>query len=481
MEVKRLGIYLRKDSATVVNLSLAGKERKILSCFTVSVEDSAEQSMSGLANLIGQGCAKRGLEFSEAGVALDCGMFMQHNIHSEFTDSKQIAATVRFDAEEALATDVSDISIAFKVTSSDSSGSEIAVFTAKKDILSDVIESLQSNNIDPVTVEPDVHCLSKFITQNISLAEQSYRFFTMLSDSNGYFVIPTEYGKSTIMRTFLLGSRRDRGEVLSREVPLTKAFIEMTEPVKSVEVFDSSDSVDCSFLSEKVGMEVNRFDLAGSLGIEEEKLGEFADMVAASIGYGAALLDSEKSPTIDLRSDFMPYLGKRIRLQKAAMFLSISLTVLMMALGIYSQIRLHQTNKPLKAIRSQFKEDYAAVMLGKSRPAKAKEAVSKLSTELRRIKNVKSGQLSMTGEKSISAKLTMVLSAFNKCASRTDLKIEKISITSKNIRILGNTSSRKNTLSLRKAIEQSGLKISNDSAESKGGRDIFVITVTTRN
>ena len=50
-------------------------------------------------------------------------MFMQHNVHSKFNDPKQIAATVRFDAEEALATDISDLAIAFKITSSNQAGS----------------------------------------------------------------------------------------------------------------------------------------------------------------------------------------------------------------------------------------------------------------------------------------------------------------------------------------------------------------------
>ncbi len=76
-------------------------------------------------------------------MALDCAMFMQHNVHSEFSDPKRIAATVRFDTEEALATDITDVAIAFRITSSDDSGSNLTVFTAQRKVLSDVLGALQ--------------------------------------------------------------------------------------------------------------------------------------------------------------------------------------------------------------------------------------------------------------------------------------------------------------------------------------------------
>jgi len=158
-----LGIYLSKDGATVVCLGSQGRSGNVRGCFSVSLDQEQERStsadMSELARLIAEGCAARRLEFSEVAVALDCAMFMQHNVHSEFRDAKQIAQTVRFDTEEALSTDISDVAIAFKVTASDKSGSEMTVFTAQRQILSDVLRSLQRNNIDPVTVEPDVNCI----------------------------------------------------------------------------------------------------------------------------------------------------------------------------------------------------------------------------------------------------------------------------------------------------------------------------------
>lgn len=100
-----LGIYLSKDAATVVCLG----NGSVLGCFSVTIGENQQQKPQELVRLITEGCAKRGLKFSDAAVALDCSMFMQHNVHSKFNDLRQIAATVRFDAEEVLGMDITDL------------------------------------------------------------------------------------------------------------------------------------------------------------------------------------------------------------------------------------------------------------------------------------------------------------------------------------------------------------------------------------
>ena len=122
-----LGIYISKDTATVVCLDSQGKNSNVLGCFSVSVEEQGQVNAQALASLIVQGCAERELKFSEVAVALDCAMFMQHNVRSEFSDPKQISATVRFDTEEALAMDITDVALAFEIASSDQAGSGLNV------------------------------------------------------------------------------------------------------------------------------------------------------------------------------------------------------------------------------------------------------------------------------------------------------------------------------------------------------------------
>lgn len=472
-----LGIYLSKDTATVVCLGLEGGGRSVLGCFSVAIEEAKEQKSQELVRLIAEGCAERGLEFSEVAVALDCSMFMQHNVHSEFSDPKQIAATVRFDAEEALAMDITDLAIAFKVTSSNQAGSALTVFTAQHKQLSDILISLQSNNIDPITIEPDVNCLSRFILQNVSLPQDLHSFFCVLSDSRGYFIAFTESQKTPAMRTFPVRPAQERNELLAREVPVTTALVGTGEPVNCIKVFDSTGSVNYQQLSEKLGIETGSVDLVAAAATSPETLADCADPVGFAIAYGAALSYLEKAQSVNFRSDFMPYQGKKVRLQKAMKFSSVSVAVLMLAAGLYFQLQLWQGNKYRNRLHKKFEKQYSTVMFGKKLPAKS-NPVRKLAGELRRIESVREGLLSVTGEESISAKLTLVLDAFNKCAAQTNLNIDSITITTRNISIAGDTSSRKNTLKLFDAIRNSGLEILQQDLVVKGGRDNFSITVT---
>jgi hypothetical protein len=478
-----LGIYLSKDTATVV--CLGGKA--VSGCFSVTIEEGQQQKPQELARLIAEGLAKRGLNFSEAAVALDCSMFMQHNVRSKFNDPKQIAATIRFDAEEVLGMDVTDLAMAFKINSSNQAGSSLTVFTAHKKQLSDILASLQSNNIDPVTIEPDVNCLSRFILQNVSLPD-SHSLFCVLSDSSGYFIAFPESHEARAMRTFLVRSSQDRNELLAREVSITAALIEADKPVNSVKVFDSTGSVDCQQLSNRLTIEAGSVDLVAAAGLAPEALADplrlgsaasCANPVGFAIAFGAALSHLEKAQTVNFRSDFSPYQGKKVRLQKAMKFSSVSVVVLALAAGMYFQVQLWQQNKYRARLHKKLEAQYLAVMFGKKPPPKT-SPVKKLEGELRRIENVKKGLLSVTGEEAISAKLTLVLEAFNKCAAQTNLNIDSITITTKNISIAGDTSSKENTLKLFDSIKNSGLEIIQQNLDAKGGRDNFSITVVPK-
>ena len=473
---KYLGIYLSKDTATIVCLGSRGRGH-VLGCFSVSVEETEGQNQQELARLIAEGCAEREWKFSEVAVALDCAMFMQHNVHSEFSDPKQVAQTVRFDTEEALSTDISEVAIVFKIISGDESGSELSIFTAERKILSDVLHSLQSNNIDPITIEPDVSCLSRFILQKVSLPEDLHTLFAMLSRRRGYFIACGKSRETPAVRTFLASPTGDKTSLLEREVPVTTALFGADEPVKCLKVLDSADSVNCQQFSQKLGIEVGSVDLAEAAQTEPDALGDCADTVEFAIAYGAALAHLEKAYDLNFRNDFMPYQGKRARLQTVLKFLSVSATIVMLALGVYFQMQLLRRNRPRSRLRDKFAKQYSIVMRGKKPPAKP---VKKLEGELRRIKAVKSGHILATGEESILTKLTLVLKAFNACAASTKLEIDRITVTSKAINITGSTSSMAKTLKLFEALKKNKLDILSEQTDPKGRRGNFSIKVAPK-
>lgn len=485
-----LGIYLSRDTATVVCLNLLGRNGKVLGSFSVSVEENEQANMQALAGLIAQGCAQRRWSYSEVSVALDCAIFMQHSVHSEFGDRKQIAATIRFDTEEALATDITNIALAFEITSAGQEGSELTVFTAQRKILSELLESLQTHNLDPVNIEPDVSCLSRFICRKGPSAEsqQPGTLFGILSRRNGYLIIPPvsagpESQKASTVRTFLVGPAQNRGELLSREVLVTTALVKSGEPINYLKIFDSAGTVNHQELSEKLGVESGEVDWLGATGTEESQTpSDSADVVDYAIAYGAALAHSEKGHHVNFRDDFSPFQGKKLKMQQALKFAVISVTVLLITVGLFFQTQLFRERKSLRKLNAKFAENYSSVMLGQKLTAKAEpvEAVRKLRSELGRIRDAKKGLITIKGEKSISSKLTLVLTAFNACAKQTNLNIKSITITARDIIVTGDTSSRQNTQKLFDAVRKNGLEILRPSYELKGGRDGFSITVVPK-
>ncbi len=476
-----LGIYWSKNKATVVCLAPPGRARKVLDCFSVSVE-SEEQGQQTLADRIVQMCRQRKLKFTDVAVALDCASFMQHVVHSEFSDPKRIAATVRFDTEEALATDISEMAVAFRIASPGAEGANLDVFTAQRATLSEILLSLQSHGIDPVAVDPDVCCLARCLVEYGKTAEPSERstLYALLSDSRGYLVVMSAAPQTAVLRTFLLGSAQERTAVLARETLVTTALADTDHPVDRLCVFDAQGGIRTEPLHERTGLQVSACDPAALAGLKSGDVTEGVNALDFALACGAALAPAEKADTVNLRNDHMPYLGRKRRVQNAVRLLSLAVTILLLAVGVFFHSQLIRVNKQREGLRDKLELDYLAVMPGETKlPTPMKQAVDKLGAELRRLRADKTG---MIEQGSIAGKLTLVLQGIVGCARQTDLNIRSIAITGTSIVVIGDTSSRDSTVNgLRAAMEKVGLKIDRMGVQPEGGRDTFSITLVPLN
>lgn len=472
-----LGIYLARDKATVVCLDSVQAQVETVACFEVSAQPQTEPSVgfAGLADRIAQICSQRDLQFSHVAVALDCSLYMQHHVHSTFSDSKQIESTVRFDTEEALATDISDVALAFSVLSSDQRGSALRVFSAPKKILAEIINALAANNLDPATVEPDVTCLSRFIANRYFSRQRQPKntLFIALSQSSGYLIGPfsSDTENVPIQRTFLIGPGQDRNSLISRQAPLSLAQLGTAAGPDKLIFLDSAAMLQPDQTASWLGLAAESADFAAPA--------DCSDPVAFAAAFGAAVSSLAKETHLSFRSDYMPYLGKRRRLEKTLKIFSVSACVILVAVALNLSLKLMQKNKPVKLLHRRFAADYTAALPDRKMPSQLTRARDDLKKERNRIKSVRSGQLSTTGEKSIPAKLTTVLEAFNAVASKINLNIEKISITDKNIIITGDTSSRSNTLELLNEIKKT-MNVQQTNLGTKGARDTFSITTVPK-
>ena len=476
---KCLGIYTTQNQAWVVLIAREADTYEILNGFTVSAEPSEEIAYANLAGAIAQKCLEKEMIFSDVAIALDCTMFAQQNLHSEFNEPKQIAQTIKFDAEEALAIDAVEMATAFEIVNKEENGSEVAVFAAGRALVSEIILALQNNNLDPVTVEPDVVCLRRFISQLLGGdAEQNWNW-AAVSDRNCYLISAKQAKQKSRVRTFLTGSQQNKNDLLLREITMTAAAAGLEKP-GNLKVFDTSDTVNCTQLANALAVDVQSQNLVAllkeTLSENSENKAETVDSLETVIAAGAAIGQLTKIDRVDFRSDFMPYLGKKIVLEKTLKIVSISAAAILFALGLYLQMQMLTTNRYRSRLHTKLKGEYAIAMPGQQFP-RTENPVSKLKRERSRIENVKAGFLSAGGDDSVAAKLTFLLEALNNTPKNVDLNIGTITITTKNISVMGNTSSR-GYLKLFGSIDKHPkLQRGQSTYESKNNRDNFRMTV----
>ena len=478
-----LGIYISKNTATAVSVDPKGKGEKVLGYFSVSLQDQEQPAIQNMINQIARNCEQNKITISNVAVALDCAIFMQHNIHSDFNDPKQIAATIKFDTEEALTTDISDVALAFEINSTGEDGSDLTVFTAQRKILSEVLLSMQQHNLDPITIEPDVNCLLRLIKRKSSSDELGQAtIFGILSDHSGYLVAPqndaeNNLKQTSMVRTFLVGPRQNRTELLTREILVTTALMHSGEAKKSLKVFDSAGAINVEKLGERSNLNIENIPWLENTENEIQASAHNTNPVDFSIAYGTALALFEKEHRVNFRDDFNPFQGKILKTQKALKFTAVSFVILFIAIGLYFHTQLFSTNRNIKKLRNRIAQEYKAVTFNTLPKNDSMNTIKKNLEKLKlSIENQRKG-ISSGDDTTISSKLTLLLSAFVKCAARTDLNIEKITINDKDIVVTGDTSSRTNTIKLFDVVKNEGFSISNDRTDTNGDRDVFSMSL----
>ncbi|MFC1652168.1 hypothetical protein ACFL3F_00470 [Planctomycetota bacterium] len=470
-----LGIYIGRDHATVVSVQTKGRDYRVMGSFAVSVASEAEDRMLLLTKAIAEGCTEHKLKTADVAVALDCTLFMQHQVHSEFSQPKQVAATVRFDTEEVMATDVSTMAVAFQIEQAEANGAKLNVFTAEQAVVSEILLALQSHGFDPVYMVPDVCGLTRFVRQYAPRDDDATVDCLMgvLSRHHGYFV-HTGTEKTHPIRAFTVGTRQGRTDLLAREILTTMASL-AGQTVGQLSVFDTQGQADHAQLAERLALEVTEASWFQSSGAGPNALAQEGDPVAHAIAMGAALLRDDKGHVVNFRDDFMPFQGAKLRMQSALRWASVGVTILLLALGTYLQVRVYRVDQDRNSLIERLAEGYKVAMPG--RKLKPKEnPVGQLEREIRRIN---AGGGGPDEADSVPQRFVNVLVAFNALAKQTDLQIEKLVLGVKTITITGSTSNRNAYLKFTQGLREHGFEVGRQNPEiESGGRNTFQLFVT---
>jgi hypothetical protein len=334
-----------------------------------------------------------------------------------------------------------------------------------------------------VAVDPDVCCLARYLGQYAQKQEtpEQSTLYAMLTSSRGYLVAVSGSGQASVLRTFLMGSAQERTGLLVREMLVTTALADAAHPVSQLSVFDAAGGLRTEFLQEGTGLKVSTCDPAGLAGAKPGEGDDSPNAVDLALACGAALAPAEKADSVNFRNDHMPYLGKKRRQQNAVRLLSISVTMLLLAVGVYVHSQLILVSKQRESLRDKLEVDYLMVLRSEKKlPTPMKKAIDDLDKFRRRLQAEKTGTGASQGF--VPDMLTLVLRGLNTCARQTDLNVISITITATNIVIVADTSSRPNTLNavktLREIMKKEGVIVGPErtGGGSGSGRDTFTIT-----
>ena len=239
-------------------------------------------------------------------------------------------------------------------------------------------------------------------------------------------------------------------------------------------IYDSTGKVNVAELGQSVSVAVEPFGTEQIIASAE--LPADTDGLDIIIAAGAAAGLIGKCDKVDFRTDFMPYQGKRMILEKAVKTMSFCLLAVFIVLGVLLQIQYQKTSGVRNDLKKKFKAEYSIAMPG-GRFVSGKDALGKLKREINRIKDVKSGLLTAGGDDSVEAKLTFLFEAINSVPKNVDIEIDKIVVTTKTMNITGNTSPR-GYLELFGAVDKHPKLIkANSTYQSKDNRDQFRLTI----
>lgn len=468
-----LGMYLTSEGIYAAVLSDKGYVAGVRCFFVPST--ASESGESALTTMTRQLLQQAGW-FGESAAAVRSSLINQYNLHSEFADLRQIESTIRFDAEEAAATDASALAVAFEITDSGPAGSEVNVYTAGRQILTDILLDLQAGGVDPTAMEPDAVCLARAM-EKPGVMDAAGKMFLLIFGRTCFLLTSQSDGFAPKVRTFLLPDDPDKTAALSRQIILTAAALPPAASVKTLVLVDSAQNIDPAEMNKLTGMQVEQLNLRQRLNLQipselpAEQAGGFL------FACGSAMALSGRTRRVDFRRDFMPYQGRRRLLRKSLRVVSVSLTILFVTLGLYFQTRAMRMKNYTSQLHQKLNTDYAAAMYGKQLPS-SESVGSRLRRELNRVRQLQQYGLD---EGAVTARLTYILEAINSSPKSANVIIKTVTITDRTISLIGDTDSRKSTRELFDAIKKHGkLEVTEERFNAAGNRDEFVVSLKTK-
>lgn len=471
-----LGMTMTSDALTAVLLiPQSGGRLRVGSVLRIENPSDSEETPLPLPEQLYRQIQQKSVRYEQMCVARHAGEYTQHQLHSEFTEFRQINQTIRFDTEEAVATDVSDLAIAFHMTSVGETGSDVAVFTTSRSRISLDLNELLSRKFDPAMIEPDLVSLARYLDHGFEMNKHPNRLYAVLSDGVCYLICSGQDSYAPRLRSFLIRRGAGAEKIFKREIRMTLAALGDREPIEEIHLSGDIEGLEMQSLSEQIGLKVSSFSLLDTEHIQIDDPVK-TNPVSFAVAAGSALGEIYGDYRTDFRADFSPYLGKRKIMQKLGLVISASVTLALVAMAVFFQFQAFRDRRDANRLQNHLEQQYKKIM-GTSYTTR-EPMDRKLSREVNKLQKANRG-LFAGDDESVPAKVTYVLEAINELPASVDLNIDEISLSAGNISVRGDTASSAQTRMLFSQLDKHPrLERINEILKEAGTRHSFSVNLS---
>jgi|GEM_PF-5579661 len=427
-----LALYIGNEGVTLVEVKKVDGKIVYLSTFSIPIEQGQldpEVEVDHQANalvVVKEKVAELGLAHLPVVLSLGCQHYHSLSHYSDFNDIKLIEQTLRFDIEGALFADVEDLTICFKALATDTAGTELMVYSAKRNELIKLHNELVKNDLDALITVPAETGWLNYLTGEITRSHGA-NLAVGRSKSSIFIAIFNESNELLLTRHTLCPMGQDGIALLKRE--LQRCVASLPNDTFLRRLYYHSDGFDEAL------MEV----LSESLSLELVSLSESSVSKAFSIGCAIGWLDGRATP--DFRKDnLMPETivnERAFAMKGASASASLLFVTVLIVLSCFSYA--------YKALDSnadvRMKSAWKSVSSSKERVPSTRDIPKKMISKLREIKSENTRVVNKSLSSSISVCLYELIDILNKLPENLDMTLDRIAVKGAKIELTLTTGS----------------------------------------
>jgi hypothetical protein len=406
--------------------------------FRVSTsKDNHEEELSALMELLTDQLETGSHRKPPAALALGGTFYQSQYHHSEFTDTRQIRQTLRFDVEEDFAADAENLALCFQHLPVEGPGADLIVHTLDKGKIQSLLPGFDQAGLDALVAEPDIAAWGHYLKNHPDLPQDQPLIAVAWAAGVLYTLVLDQERRTVLARTYLCSTSAYAHEILAQE--LNRSLLQLPDDLQPRHLLYHSGS----FTRDQINQLQRQTEL-NFLSLEEPD-------AATAFAAGAAISYFNGKSTADFRADGMPPRTLVAAQHKALYGLSVAacalLCALIMVFNAYAGHYQQDAENALQRMEKAYCDTHAD-----QKPPSGTDIARKLRTQFNQLRSESSNRNSRMLPGSASHTLMLLLQALDTLPYDFDLQFKSVSISEDSATLRGSVADLEQRVELDKVI-----------------------------